>query len=210
MPYNNNTPLSNQTFTSTQAPIQQNFAIIQSSFDVNHVDFNAASNVGKHNFVEFPTAVPTGTTAPGPEVALYSNTGTVSAVPELFFQRNNLGANAGYSITEYKNVANGNSGSSGWTRLPSGLLITWGCPNPPSSGANTLTFATQVPTFPGFTAVPFCVQVTPINGNSAVDANLIINIAQIFATNFTYYSGQRVPANTPAHGVPFMYLAIGI
>ena len=123
-------PVVGQTLGNSRDLIAANFATINTAFSVNHVQYNDGSgNQGKHNFVEFPTATPTKVTTAG-EVALYSKNGVgAGTVPELYFQRQSLGADAGYSITQY---GQGTVSSGGvnyayqWTRLPSGLLQLWG------------------------------------------------------------------------------------
>lgn len=127
--YTPNIPTGPQRLKDSQPLIQANFNAINELIGVNHVDFNTPNTFGKHNFVEFPTAVPTGDTLTTPEVALYSNTGVTSGVPELFFQRNNLGANTGYAFTESTQA------TTGWTRLPSGIVFKWGQTAAPTGGS---------------------------------------------------------------------------
>ena len=53
----NNVPLAGQTLGQTQAPINQNFAVIDTAFQVDHEDYNT-TNQGMHNRVSFLTQSP--------------------------------------------------------------------------------------------------------------------------------------------------------
>ena len=106
MAYQNNIPMATDRLKDSQSAIQGNFAEIETLIMRNHGDFGAPTE-GRHTFVEFPTATPTGDTLTTPEVALYSKNGVNSGVPELYFQRNNLAADSGYSITESSNTSTG-------------------------------------------------------------------------------------------------------
>src|SRR5689334_3500855 len=120
MAFQANIPQPTDRLKDSQQDILDNFAEIQTLIMRNHVNFGATGE-GRHSFIEFPTATPTGVTnGTTPEVALYSKVGATSTVPELYFQRNNLGADAGYAFTEGLNA------TTGYTRLPSQLLVKWG------------------------------------------------------------------------------------
>ncbi len=166
MAYQNNIPQPTDRLKDSQQDILDNFAEIQTLIMRNHVNFGATGE-GRHTFVEFPTAVPTGVTNVNtPEVALYSNVGTTSTVPELFFQRNNLGANTGYAFTEGLNA------NTGYTRLPSGLLVKWGTS---SSSVGDFDLTYNPAGTPAFTGTPFVCYVTStfVGGSSATDFSTI-------------------------------------
>lgn len=112
-------PQPTQTLAETQNPILQNFTTINANFLVNHVELGTAG-AGKHKFLQMPeTAAPT--TAAN-EAGFYANVGTISAVTELFFRRENNGD----SIPMTETVNGGAVAlSAGWTRLPSGIIVQW-------------------------------------------------------------------------------------
>ena len=79
----NNVPLAGQTLGITRVPINQNFAVIDADFAVDHVAYNT-TNEGKHNRVSFPIQNP----VPVPQagiVQLYSQVSAITGQPELVF-----------------------------------------------------------------------------------------------------------------------------
>lgn len=124
----NDTPQANQRISDTQPLIRSNFQQIQTTISVNHVGIaDISGNQGKHNFIQMPAAVPTLATSAS-EIGLYSKNGISSGVPELFFQRSGLAADSGLSITE-SNIATSSfaiNSFSGYTKLPSGMIMKWG------------------------------------------------------------------------------------
>jgi len=181
---------ANQSLANSRDLIKNNFGTIDTTFTVNHVQYNDGSgNGGMHNFIQLPTAVPTGNTLNppinGPVVALYSRNGTTSTIPELFFQRNNLAANTGYAITECL------AASTGWTRLPSGIVMKWGnFPAPHRVFTSYSSFAG-----PAFNNI-FNIQITALsstgNGTSPIYLSAINSVSQFTVynasgTDFTAY-----------------------
>jgi len=151
-----NVPLTGQSLDVTRNPINTNFSIINTAFAVNHVQYTDGSgNQGFHQFIQFPAGTSVGVTNNGTnQVALYSNAGTTSGVPELFFQRNNLAANTGYAITEGINL------QLGFTTWPCGTIVKW--------GTAAVTGLTTVVTYNGGLSgpaitTPFHIQLTPFN-----------------------------------------------
>lgn len=194
----NNVPVTGQSLGASRDLINQNFSVIDTAFTVNHVPYNDGSgNQGFHKFINIPAGTPTGVTNNGTaQVALYSNTGSISGVPELFFQRNNLGANSGYSISEC--TAN----SPGWTRLPSGILLKWQT-NISFSGSSSKNVNFSSNPGPAFTNL-FTVLITPL---SSVNFDHVLAISSVALSNFTVsvQNGSSAPSTTL-----FAYLAIGI
>ncbi len=121
MAYNSQIPQATDQMSVSQGQILPNFQEIAIAFNANHVNFNTGSVEGMHDFVQFPTGAPSLTTKTPitGQVALYSN--TYNDIPELFFQRANLGAGAGIPITSM-----GSSSGVNWAYLPSGQVLKWG------------------------------------------------------------------------------------
>lgn len=172
MAYNSAIPQATDRISQSQLDLLNNFIEINTLVGVNHVGFNVADQ-GKHNFIQIPTAVPSKTTAAA-EVALYSNNDATTGNPALFFQKQSLAADSGYSFTEYENTANssavagaatilGNAPGKGWTRLPSGILMKWG--RGVATTSNRLYDVTAISGGPAFTQALFAVQLTD-NGNT--------------------------------------------
>lgn len=196
----NNVPIPNQTLGASRDLINQNFSVINTAFSVNHVPYNDGTGFqGMHQFLQMPAATPiiaTGAT----QLGIYANTGPFSGNPELFFQRQSLAANSGYSFTEAQNTANG------WTRLPSGILLKWGQQSiaaGASSGANSPVI------FPTGTGIPVFTNVFQIILGQRYNSQTALGSSGfgIFSTSTTQFAitwnGSNL-ANTT-----LTYLAIG-
>lgn len=126
MAYNNAIPNANDKLRNSQPQIKDNFSSIDSSWQVDHVPFNSAPDAGKHNRIQFPkltnatTPVANTFVAAAGQLALYNTQNATTAQEEIYLKRNSDGAALGIPITA------GSIGVSGWSYLPSGLLIKWG------------------------------------------------------------------------------------
>src|SRR5215475_2350101 len=128
MAWNPNIPQATDALSQSQADILANFQALDSLFDG-----------GVQNFVLFPVQTSDPTTS-STEVALYSKIDSATSNQELFFRR----TSSGQTI----DCTGSNQATSGWSYLPSGLLIKWG------TGTTTQnTLATQA--FPGAPAPTF-------------------------------------------------------
>lgn len=118
MAYNNLIPQPTDRLRQSQPEILENYAVIPRAWDVNHVSFDAIDE-GKHKWVTFPLqgADPV---IGIPEIALYSKTSGLTGDSELFM-RKTIGV--GDIFYEWTSMLRD---PTGWTILPSGLLIKWG------------------------------------------------------------------------------------
>lgn len=116
MTFQPNIPLATDLISVSQTDIKNNFSAIGTTFDVNHVDFNA-SGAGKHKFAEFPNqgSDPVGA---GNEMTLFSK--LIAGASQLFYKRNN--AVTSFQLTGADPLAAAN----GSTFLPGGLILKWG------------------------------------------------------------------------------------
>jgi len=192
----NNVPLTGQTLGVTRVPINQNFSVIGSTFEVDHVGYNL-TNQGKHNKVTMPVQSPAPVTAAG-EVALFSQTSSLTNVPEIAWRRQSSG-----SVVEF---TGGLLASSGWTYLPSGILLKWG--HTSATGLTTVTFPVGA-NIPAFTNI-FSMQVTTAYVNTS-DGDGFVRLNNFLApyTQFSVFASRRT--STGSFGpVNFQYLAIGV
>lgn len=194
----NNVPVVGQTLGASRDLINANFVTINTAFSVNHVPYNDGSgNQGMHQFVQMPAGTPVIATAAG-QIGLYAKNGSVSGVPELYFQRQSLAANSGYAITESSIPSFVN----GWTRLPSGALMIWGRTSM-VAGTKTVIYNNAgtggQANFPTFTAFS-----TPqlTRYNAGVADNNIVYLSSYSANQFT---AQSATANAT-----FTWFVIGI
>ena len=139
MPAYNDTPLSTDRISNTQAPIRENFQSLSTVLGINHVVPITGADAGKHTFLQLPEQGAAPATAVN-EGALYSAVGAVSTVTELCFRRENSGTVIPFT-----------KGSASYTRLPSGLLLRWG--NNTWTGVQTKQVCTVAPFFTNVYAV---------------------------------------------------------
>jgi hypothetical protein len=194
----NNVPLSGQTLGQTQAPINQNFSVIDTAFQVDHEDYNT-TNQGAHNRISFLTQSP----VPAPQagiVQMYAQLSAFTSQPELVFGRQ-IGA-TGPSLVEFTSAGWANPG---WTRLPSGILLKW------HSGISMASVSTlaidlnvDVGGSPNYSTVFAVFNSTT---NPAANYNNIIGLKSIVGTVVTF--AQFGLVNPPA-GLTIAYLAIGM
>jgi|SRR6185437_9481755 len=197
----NNVPLAGQTLGQTRVPINQNFATIDTAFQVDHEDYNT-TNQGRHNKVSFLTQNPVPTPAAG-ILQLYSQLSTITNQPELVFAHQ-AGSTAplGAQIVEFTSAG---WGTPGWSRLPSGILIKWNR-DINISGNNNVTVNVDVadPSSPPYTTI-----------YAAFAILESVSIGEILTTSIVTIAGSEVefgiygPA-LPSVGSTLSYLVIGI
>ena len=189
-----NVPLSGQSLDVTRVPVNSNFSTIDTAFQVDHVDYGV-SGQGKHEKVTLVTNASAAFLAG--EMGLFNNTSIPTGNPEIFVQR---GTGTPYPMTGY--VLGGTNNGNGWTYLPSGLLMAWGRSTTGGSDHVTITYATELTNFPGFTTIYAFPQLTRLSG-----AGGSTNFVTLTAYNQTTF---QVYASAGGTGVQFAWLSIGV
>lgn len=162
MPSYNDTPLATNPINQTQAPIRTNFQSIMALVDVNHVDFANAVDFGKHKWVTFPQQVQATAQAAltYPDLGVYSAPYAVSGINELWFRNSgNIPTDIPFTAAEY-------SSTTGWTYLPSGILLKWGVCGAQGAGSSVVVTAAQGPSVPS--AQILSVLITPYSASTSV------------------------------------------
>jgi hypothetical protein len=183
-------PQVGQNLENTQAPILQNFTVINGNFDVDHVEFNSGGDSGKHKKITFPvlyTTIPpiTPTSLPAfnaNEQGLFAAisdpaTDTGTGVNEIFVFKNpsfggglgsqrfsiteNRGNKAGEVAASYSPPSNIMDNTKGYVTLPNGTFMQWCIVNTGTSGTVT-QFNWPIP----FVGYVFNIQLTQV-GNGA-------------------------------------------
>lgn len=196
----NDSPLSTQTLASSQPLIRQNFSVVNTAFELNHVTYNDGSgNQGKHKFVQFPvqSAIPAGIAAS--DISLYNKLPAApyptTGVNELFLVKPDG--------TTHIPITASLQAQTGWSYLPSGVLMKWGRTtsiNASEPFAYLYPTAASIPVF----ANVFTVMLTVIDNNTPYDTVVTIQTGTISATGFSIiYNG------TPPGATVVNYLAIG-
>jgi hypothetical protein len=204
MAYNNNIPQPTDQLSQSQSDILGNFQAIQTLIDVNHVDF-ASADQGKHKWVTFPVQAGSPPIVFGAgELALYSFLNTVTSQNELYINKTNQ-----VTVTQIPTTAsilsvtsNPGNNVSGWTYLPSGIILKWG--NSSANGNTVISFPVAA-TIPVFTNV-MAILLTPY-AVSAADSNISVRLSSFTNTTFNVYGSARI--TTGAAVATFQYLAIG-
>jgi hypothetical protein len=192
MAYLNSIPQPTDDPSVTQAQLLANFQAIKQLVDVNHGTFSDA-NEGKHKHVSFPEQAASPATAVN-ELGLFSRQSALTGVAELCLRKENNGA-----VYEMSCLAS----ATGWTRLPSGILLKWGTTT--ANGLTTITLPVAA-TIPVYTTI-FSIQLT--NGDTGVaDSNTAIRFIDAVPASFRVYGSPRITSG--AKNVGFNYLVIGI
>jgi hypothetical protein len=224
MPWNVNVPAANLTISSTTAPIQGNFQAIQTWTAVDHIVIDGAGgNEGKHakvSLVQQPYVAGGGFT---PAINPANGRGTLGIYAALNAANDPNSQSRMWAVIPIKNapaaweIANipftessilfnqPANNSSGYTNLPSGMLIQYGSYNvaiPNSTGTFVTTAAVNFPL--AFPRACFRVIVTPATVNSNAS---ISQATSVTAASFVPVS-VRV-AGSGSGTTNFSYIAIG-
>jgi hypothetical protein len=184
-PYND-TPKANQKINATQPLIQENFSSINDEFSVNHVGINVAS-AGKHKMVQLLQQAASSSTG-STEVALYAKNYTETSQTELFYRPKSNGTEVPFTAA--------NKSSTGWSYLPSGLLMKWGTA---TSGGTATAPISLDPIGPNYTQVPFVISLASKAPAATAEA---ISYFEEFASSFK--------VRTEIGNVTFKWFTIGI
>lgn len=209
MAYDANIPQPTDRISVSQGQILDNFAALQAYFGVNHVTFNAPSNIGKHNVVTFPRQA----AAPGvfgaTEFGLYNMIYPRSTVTELFVRRNAAAIGNGIPFTA-GNVSNGAPWRN-YTMLPSGQKIAYGLFYLDAAGLGTQIYSDLVsPTLlgPAYIYDPYitvsAAQSTVIGAAAYVSITGIDNPNQRFSVRGGFTTGAA-----PLTSIYVYWMAIG-
>jgi hypothetical protein len=197
-------PNATDQLKNSQPTIQANFQSIGQVFDANHADFNS-DTYGQHNLVQMPEQV----SAPNPpfadtDVAFYNLESDVTDISEIFvhlstgsFIEEDYPMTASILSTTDANWATG----SGWSYLPSGLIMKWGTGT--ATSPVTKTSYPVAANIPVFTTATLNVNITATSNSGTYVASLY-NLSGYTPSTTGFYA---TPSG--AISVTFVYLAIG-
>lgn len=190
----NNVPLPGQTLAQTRDPIRNNFSVIDTAFSVNHVSYND-SDQGKHKFITFPNQLANPALPAANEINIFAK--DLAGTPQLYLQRT-----AGTPLPFTAATLAGALGATGFTSLPSGILLKWGRQGAAPNGVAAVVFDATVP----FTQV-YTVYVSPLDYAMTLPPNTAtFSVASGSITNLgctLIYSGSG------PNPIQIQYLAIG-
>ena len=202
MAYQNNIPQANQRLKDSQSDLLANFQAIQTLLAVNHGIFGAADE-GKHKWVTFPVQVGAPAFGAG-EDGLYNRLYATTNLNELHVHKQTSAGTVEIPMTASILSTNANPGLnvSGWTYLPSGVLLKWGQGTANGSTAFTFPVAATIPVFTNVMSM----QVATAYSNVA-DGDGFCRLSTFSNVGFNVFGSARTTVTTKA--VNFQYLAIG-
>lgn len=189
--YNNSIPQATDQLSQSQPLILQNFAAIETLIAIDHATF-ASANAGFHNKVTFPIQSPAPAFA-APNLGLYSFLNATTTVNELYVT---LQDGTRIPMTAAKKLG------TGYTYLPSGLIIQWGT----TFGKGNVAVTFSIP----FPNSPLNIQATCTVTSTSTDPNVVGIPSNNSATGFNLYIVTRNAASTPApFNTNIAWVAIG-
>jgi hypothetical protein len=201
MAYNQNIPQATDKLKDSQPDILANFQAIKTLVDINHVTFDDPSgDQGKHKWITFPVQVSAPSFGAGEE-GLYNlpYNNTSNTVNETFVHKQTSSGTQDIPFTASilsQNSSPGNN-TTGWSWLPSGILIRWESITGLPGGLSTITLSAG---FPSFTQI-FTVIVSPYNASTS-DQNFAVRLVDILSgTQFRIYASSRTTTGAAAAGV---------
>jgi hypothetical protein len=203
----NNVPLTGQSLGITRVPINQNFSTINSAFGIDHVTMTppgTAAPQGYHDQVSLVVQGSTPPTAWGTTYnGIYAYVPTLTNKAEVYIHGQKasgatevpISASILSTTTPSSGIA---TGTSGWTYLPSGIIMKWGTVD--VSGANApIVFPTSA-NIPAFTQ---CLNIQLTLANAGGSPTDFVRVSTFTNLQFTY-----VVTNKDANS-HLMYFAIG-
>ena len=196
--YTVNIPQPGDNPSGSQDQILQNFQVLNTAFSQDHGAYNSGTQ-GQHNQVTFPIGPLVGQpfTYLAGQIGLQNLNQAPTARPDIWMSR---GLAAAFPITGY--TMGGTNAGNGWTYIPSGLLMAWGRSTTGASDHVTITYATELTNFPGFSTANAFPQLTRLSG-----AGGSTNFVTLTAYNQTTF---QVYASAGGNNVQFDWFVIGI
>lgn len=196
-------PQATDQLSISQANLLNNFVIlgaIAGNSNASSASINTSGTNSGFNWIYLPNnsaTPPTGSSFPSGQVALYGSANGTTGHNELYINK----TIAGPTIVQIPATAYFANSTSGWTYLPSGVLMIWGFGTIVSGGTLTVNYS-SVTGFPGFStgATP---TVTRYRA-SVPPADAFVVVSAYSTSSFT------VQSSTGNNSVSFLWTAIGI
>lgn len=203
MPYNPNIPQPNDILSVSQGDILANFQELNNFINVSFFPINTAQE-GINKWVIFDTenlpALPALTATQIGFVAQTATLGDQLGSPSIF-----LLSDLGATIDIFARQA----AATGWSVLPSGILIKWGTLITDGAGHFTYVFpvGADIPPFRGLYVITTSIT-TP--GAFDINAAVYIDTNTLTILQFDIYSWERGAINNPIPNIPVKFIAIGL
>lgn len=201
-PWNPNIPLATDEISDSQNDLLNDLQSIDAWVNVNHVGFDSAPNTGKHKLVEMPQQAGPAFAPIAGEVALECLASAYGAnAPTLVYLQN--------ALPPIEMTSAGLT-PSGWSFLPSGLLLKWG--SFAIAGLGQLGINLNSAGFPVYGTGIFSayIQVTGSNANLDPNIAIIINSQMTTPALLAYNVVTRSTALAPTFPCLGFYMTLGI
>lgn len=205
MAYQANIPQPNNLLSQSQDDILNNFQAIQTLIGVNHANFGSADE-GKHKWLSLPQQAatpPAGSAFGATELGIYNAVNATTTKNELYVNKTNQATVVQVPMTA--SILSTNSapaaGTTGWSYLPSGIIIKWGSAN--GTGNFAVDFTGLGPTYTNILSI----QLT-INSALAVDVDTAVRLRNVISpSQFAVWVSPRTTTGTATGS--FLWLTIG-
>jgi|SRR5665213_496134 len=187
MAYNPTVPMANQKIEASQQPIADNFAAL------------APFGNGYGSFTNQSTPPTFATGVDG----VYTQNNATTGINELYIHKQSAAGVKEIPMTaSILSLSTPTANSSGWTYLPSGILILWGSVTS-ATGLSTITLSGGYPSFGAILNI----SLTPFSSSTS-DANFAVRLVSIDSTTqFKVFLSSRTSTGSGTGG--FQYMAIG-
>ncbi len=199
-------PNTGQSLGQTRAAVRENFNLLQTTINANHVD--VSSGDGKHKFLQMPEQGSAPATLAN-EAGFYSKVGVSPAESNLFFR----GENNGFEYQLTKAIAASTAklgtntalpaapvvsktGTGGWSFIPGAMLLQYGVVTG-MSASGSYTFNFPIP----FNSAPYTVILQPVRSSTS-------NVDQVYV-NTVVTTGATI-VNTSSSIGSVYFVAIGV
>lgn len=169
MAYNAQIPQSTDQLSVSQGQILGNFTALGAiAGNANPSSASLNTNSG-FNWLYLPvqgSTPPAGAAFAAGQIGLYSAANASTGYNELYINKTTSAGVVQLPMTGY--VLGGTNAANGWCYLPSGLKMAWGRATLAAPGVFTVVYATEIPTFPGFTTQTSAPQLTRISAGATI------------------------------------------
>ncbi len=195
-----NIPLATDQLSVSQANILNNFSILGAiAGNANPASTSLNATAG-FNWIDLPNngaIPPAGSAFPATDIGLYASVNATTGRNELYINKTNPGP----TVVQIPATAFFAAATSGWTYMPSGVLMVWGTGTIVAGGTITVNY-NSVTGFPGFST-----GATP----TVSRLRAAIPPADAFVYLFSYNNTSFVvDSSTGNNNVAFTWTAIGI
>lgn len=200
-----NIPQSNDQLSISQGNILNNFTILGAIAGNSNASSASLNTNAGFNWIYLPNqgaTPPAGASFPAGENALYSSANAATGRNEIYLNK----TIAGPTLTQIPMTAyrtGGTNAGNGWTYLPSGLKMAWGRSTTGGGTNVTITYATELTNFPGFSTANNIPQLTRIAFPGPTSN--FVTLGNYTQTTFQVFSSLA----TTGTGIQFSWFVIG-